>query len=132
MLYRRAVHPHPDPLSRERECTSVVATSRTLLILLRLARDPLEQFLDLAVLLALAVGPFADHLLFGAHMRQQTLNGGGEIGARGGGAAAGAAFFQSGPQPLDRGLKLAARAGGALAGIFLHRGGEPVFEVGVD
>src|ERR1700684_2461568 len=84
------------------------------LILLRLARDPLEQFLDLAVLLALAVGPFADHLLFGAHMRHQTLNGFGEIGHRGGGAAAGAAFFQSGPQPLDRGLKLAARAGGAL------------------
>src|SRR6202790_1861434 len=124
MLYRRAVHPHPDPLSRERECTSVVATSRTLLTFLGLARDPLEQFLDLAVLLALAVGPFADHLLFGAHMRHQTLNGFGKIGHRGGGAAARTALFQAAPQPLDRCLEFAAGARGAIGGIFEHRGGE--------
>src|SRR6266404_8287512 len=29
-------------------------------------------------------------------------------------------------------LQVAARAGGALAGIFAHRGGEPVFEVGIE
>ncbi len=66
-----------------------------LLTLLGLTRDVLEQLLDLAVLLALAVGPFADHLLFGPHMRDQTLNGFGEIGHRGGGAAARAALFQT-------------------------------------
>ena len=33
-----------------------------------------EQLLDLAVLLALAVGPFADHLLLGAHVRDQRLD----------------------------------------------------------
>ena len=56
-------------------------------VLLGLARDPLQQFLDLAVLLALAVGPFADHLLFVPHMGDQTLNGFGEVGHRGRGAA---------------------------------------------
>src|ERR1700722_20644797 len=88
------------------------------LIILRLARDPLEQLLDLAILLALAVGPFADHLLFGAHMRDQSLDGFGEIGHRSRRAAAAAAFLPGGAQFFDRVLQLAAGAGGAVAGIF--------------
>src|ERR1700716_1149813 len=83
------------------------------LTLLGLARDVLEQFLDLAVLLALAVGPFADHLLFGPHMRDQALDGFGEVGHRRGGAAAAAALFEARPQPLDRGMHLAAAPGRA-------------------
>src|SRR5258705_13515442 len=78
------------------------------LTLLGLAREVLEQFLDLAVLLALAVGPFADHLLFGPHMRDQTLNGFGEIGHRGGSATAPAAFIERQPQSLDGRLEFAA------------------------
>src|SRR5580700_10857212 len=81
------------------------------LTLLRLAGEPLQQSLDFAVLLALAVGPFADHLLLGPHMRDQALDGFGQIGHRPGGAAARDAFLQGQPQPLDRGLKLAAAAG---------------------
>src|SRR5260221_2164397 len=102
------------------------------LVLLGLARDPLEQFLDFAVLLALAVGPFADHLLLGPHMCHQALNGFGEVGHRSCGAAAGAALFEGGPQPIDGSLKFAARARSALAGISTHGGGEPVFEVGIE
>src|ERR1700694_840418 len=64
-----------------------------LLAFLGLARDALQQALDLAVLLTLAVGPFADHLLLGAHMRDQPLNGFGEVGHRGRGASAPAALF---------------------------------------
>src|SRR5882672_9937855 len=101
-------------------------------ILLGLASDALEQFLDLAVLLALAVSPFADQLLLGPHMRDQALNGFGEIGHRRHGAAAAAALFEARPQTFDRGLKLAAGARGALAGISAHGGGEPVFEIGIE
>src|ERR1700716_989981 len=61
-------------------------------ILLGLTCDPLQQFLDFAVLLALTVGPFADHLLLVPHMRNQTLNGFGEVGHGSGGAAVAAAF----------------------------------------
>src|SRR3981081_1464694 len=84
------------------------------LTLLGLARDVLEQFPDLAILLALAVGPFADHLLFGPHMRHQALNGFGEIGHRSCGAAARATLFQGEPQPLDRALKFTARGAAGL------------------
>src|ERR1700722_16919448 len=97
------------------------------LIILRLARDPLEQFLDLAVLLALAVGPFTDHLLLPAHMRHQPLNGFGKVGHRRGGAAAAAALLHGRAQPFDGGLQVAA---GGLRGIAAHRGGEPVFKGG--
>src|ERR1700712_5572216 len=103
------------------------------LILLRLARDVLEQFLDLAVLLALAVGPFADHLLLGAHMRDQTLDRFGEVGHRRRGAAAAAAFLDYRAQAFHRVLQFAADAGGgAFPGISPPRGGEPVLEVGVE
>src|SRR6202035_575317 len=92
------------------------------LILLGLAGEALEQFLDFAVLLAVAVGPFADHLLLGAHMRDQALNGFGEIGHRRSGVAAGAALFQTLPQPLDRALQFATGAAAhAFSGIFAHR-----------
>src|ERR1700674_5453412 len=115
------------PCVSNREAGDTWARSLTLL---GLAGEALEQFLDLAVLLALAVGPFADHLLFGPHMRDQPLNGFGEIGHRGRGAAARTALFQRSPQPLDSCLKFAAGAG--FAGIFAHRGGEPVFEIGIE
>src|SRR4030081_3187497 len=112
---------------------SVRGTIYLFLILFGLARDPLQQFLDLAVLLALAVGPFADHLLLVPHMRDQPLNGLGEVGHRRGGAAATAAFLQRRPQLRDGGLKFAAaRGGAALAGIAAPRGGPPVFEVGIE
>src|SRR3954462_1614629 len=78
------------------------------LTLLGLTRDALPQAPDLAVLLALAVGPFADHLLFGPHMRDQRLDGFGEARHRCGGAAAAAAFLEHRAQALDHGLKLAA------------------------
>src|SRR3954447_9846487 len=102
------------------------------LTLLGLTRDALQQAPDLAVLLALAVGPFADHLLLGPHMRDQRLDGFGEARHRRGGAAAGAAVLEHGAQPLDDGLKLAAGDAAAtatggdrhLAGaIFAHGGG---------
>src|SRR6266576_2147613 len=64
----------------------------TMSILLGLTCDPLQQFLDFAVLLPLTVGPFANHLLLVPHMRDQTLNGFGEIGHGSGGAAFTAAF----------------------------------------
>src|SRR3954468_15469943 len=100
--------------------------------LLGLACDALQQALDLAVLLALAVGPFADHLLLGAHMRDQALNGLREVGHRSSGAAVVAAFLHGGAQALDGVLQVAAGAGGALAGIFLDGGGKPVFQIGVE
>src|SRR3954470_17750612 len=104
------------------------------LTLLGLTRDALQQAPDLAVLLALAVGPFADHLLLGPHMRAQRLDGFGEARHRRGGAAAAAAFLEHGAQALDDGLKLAAgnaatTAGGdshLAAAIFAHGGGKPV------
>src|SRR5579872_6968312 len=68
-----------------------------LLTLLLLASEAFEQFLDLAVLFALAIGPFADHLLLGAHMRDQALNGFREIGHGGRGRAVGAAFLDRRP-----------------------------------
>src|SRR4051812_35262959 len=77
-------------------------------VLLRLAREALQQFLDLAVLLALAVGPFADHLLLGPHMRDQALNRLREVGHRSGGAAVVAAFLHGGAQALDGVLQVAA------------------------
>src|SRR6266700_1964837 len=108
------------------------------LTLFRLARDAFQEAPDLAVLLALAVGPFANHLLLGPHVRDQRLDGFGETGHRRGGAAAGGAFLEHDAQPLDRGLELAARNAAArcdghlAAAIFAHGGGEPVFEVGVE
>src|SRR4051794_30663824 len=87
---------------------------RGTLILLRLPCEALQQLLDLAVLLALAVGPFADHLLLGAHMRDQALDRLREVGHRRRGAAIVAAFLHRGAQPLDRMLQVAAGAGGAL------------------
>src|SRR5947208_2847010 len=83
------------------------------LTLFRLAGDAFQQSPDLAVLLALAVGPFADHLLLGPHVRDQRLDRLGEAGHRRGGAAAGGAFLEHEAQPVDRGLKLAARSGAA-------------------
>src|SRR5262249_43051203 len=70
--------------------------------LLGLARDALEQALDFLVLLALAVGPFADHLLLGAHMRDQSLDRLCKIGHRGGGVAGGAAFLHGMALPPTR------------------------------
>src|SRR3954452_12929908 len=104
------------------------------LTLLGLTRDALQQAPDLAVLLALAVGPFADHLLLGPHMRDQRLDGFGEARHRRGSAAAAAAFRNHGAQALDDGLNLAAGnppapTGGArplAAAIFAHGGGKPV------
>src|SRR5882672_965162 len=75
--------------------------------LLGLERDALQQALDLAVLLALAVGPFADHLLLGAHMRDQALNGFGEIGHRRRSVAA-AAFLHRRAQAVEGVLQVAA------------------------
>src|SRR6516165_4369220 len=90
--------------------------------LLMLAREALEQPLDLAVLLGLAVGPFPDHLLLGAHMRDQPLDRFGEIGhCRGRGAAA--AVLDRRAQPFERGLHVA--GGRSVAAIFANRGGEP-------
>src|SRR6476646_7438258 len=87
--------PSPQPSPRGEGAHFRCLNVSRFLALLRLTRDPLEYFLDLAVLLALAVGPFADHLLFGPHMRDQTLNGFGEVGHRGGSGTARAALFQT-------------------------------------
>src|ERR1700752_994292 len=98
--------------------------------LLGLPREPLQQPLDLAVLLALAVGPFPDHLLLGAHMRDQSLNGLREIGHCGRGVAA--------APTLTRGAQFVGREGevpgrrSAIVAIVAHGGGEPVFEIGVE
>ena len=61
----------------------------------------------LAALLALAVGPFPDHLLLGAHMRNQPLDGFGEICHCRGGVAA-AAFLYRRAQPLQGAGEIAA------------------------
>src|SRR5689334_3969255 len=98
------------------------------LALLALLGEAFEQPLDLAALLALAVSPFADHLLLGAHMRHQSLDGFGEVGHRRGVAAA-AAFFYCRAELVERRGEI---AGHPLAAILAHRGGEPVFEVGVE
>ena len=82
-------------------------------------------------MLALAVGPFADHLLLGAHMRDQALDGLGEVGHRRRGAAAAAALFSHRAYPFHRMLQFAGDAGSAVA-IFAYGGGEPVLEVGVE
>src|ERR1700743_1471059 len=108
-----------------------------LLALLRLAREALQQLLDLAVLLALAVGPFPDHLLLGAHMRDQTLDRFCEVGhRRGGAAAAAAALLERGAQPVDRALQLAAppppRPRRASAENSAPGGGEPVLQIGIE
>src|SRR3954468_4348251 len=86
------------------------------LTLLGLACDALQQTPDLSVLLALAVGPFADHLLLGAHVRDQCLDRFGKARHRRRGAAACAAFLEPRAQPLDRGLKLAAGNAAAPTG----------------
>src|SRR3954447_9097784 len=106
------------------------------LTLLGLTRDALQQAPDLAVLLALAVGPFADHLLLGPHMRDQRLDGFGEARHRRSGATAAAALLEHRAPAPDHGPKLAAgkapaaTAGGArplAVAIFAHGGGKPVF-----
>src|SRR5215213_11451107 len=99
--------------------------------LLGLFGDPLQELLDLAVLLALAVGPFADHLLLGAHMRDQALYGLGEVGHRRRGGAAAAALFDHRAYALHRMLQFAADAGSTIA-IFAHGGGEPVLQIRVE
>src|SRR4051795_4564209 len=93
---------------------------RGTLILLRLPCQALQQFLDLAVLLALAVGPFADHLLLGAHMRDQAFDRLRKVGHRRRGAAVAAAFFDCSAQLVDRVLQIAAGASGAFADISLY------------
>src|SRR5437879_11834452 len=85
-----------------------VRGARSRSALLRLLGDPLQQLLDLAVLLALAVGPFADHLLLGAHMRDQALDGLGAVGHRRRGVAAAAALFNHRAYPFPRLLPFAA------------------------
>src|SRR5215813_5255770 len=98
--------------------------------LLGLPRQPLQQPLDLAVLLTLAVGPFPDHLLLSAHMRDQPLNGLREIGHRRGGGAATAAFLDRDTQLVECGGEVA--RGRAVIAIVADRRGEPVLEVGVE
>src|SRR4029079_10637709 len=119
--------------SRAAPCPGHEHSSLTLLslprTLLRLPRDPLQELLDLAVLFALAVGPFADHLLLGAHVRDQALDRFGEVGHRRRGIAAAAAFLGYGPKLFHHMLYFAASA---VAVTFAHRGGEPVFEVGIE
>src|SRR5262249_61930616 len=100
------------------------------LVLLGLAREAFEQPLDFAVLFALAVGPFPDHLLLGAHMRDQALDGVGKIGYCRYRAAVAAAFLDGCAQPLDCALQVA--AGALAAAVFANGGGEPVFEIGVE
>src|SRR6185437_13767189 len=100
------------------------------LALFGLLREPLQEALDLAVLLTLAVGPFPDHLLLGAHMRYQPLDRLGEVRHRCSGAPATASFLDSRPQPLERDRNLAGRA--ALIAIMAHGGGKPVLEIGVE
>src|SRR3569833_604575 len=103
------------------------------LALLRLPGQALQQPLDFAALLALADGPFANHLLLGPHVADQSLDRLGEVGHRRGGAAV-AAFLHRGAQPLDGSRQFAAAASGAdaVAAIFAYRGGEPVLEIGVE
>ena len=64
-------------------------------------------------------------------MRDQTLDGLGEVGHRRRGVSAAAAFFKHRAYPFHRMLQFAAEAGSAIA-IFAHGGGEPVLEVGVE
>src|SRR4029077_2412822 len=113
-----------------REEKPVPTFSDHALTFLGLPCESLQEPLDLAILLALSVGPFPDHLLLGAHVRDEALNGFGQIGHRSRGAAACTAFFQRLPQPVDRGLQFTARS--LLAGIVAYRGSQPVFELGVE
>src|SRR5262245_15112555 len=109
-----------------------IVTWSSMSVLLWLACDSLKQALALLVLLALAVSPFADHLLLGAHMRDQPLDRLGKIGHRRGGVAVGAAFLHCLPQPVQRLLQAGADSAGAariVTGIFAHGGGKPVFQI---
>src|ERR1700728_3831669 len=54
------------------------------------ARQDFHEAADVVVELSLRVRPVADHLLFGAHVLHQALDGFGEIGHGGGGRLAGA------------------------------------------
>src|SRR5215472_9048590 len=62
----------PVPTFRDHALNLVVLTS-----------EPFEQALDVLLLLRLRVGPIADHLLFGAHVIDEAVDGLGEIRHRG-------------------------------------------------
>src|SRR5262249_52427455 len=98
---------------------------------LLLAGEALKQALDLAVLLALAVRPFPDHLLLGAHMRNEPLDRFREVRHRRCRAAA-ATFLDGSAEPLDYGRELAGGGPAPAAAIFAHRRGQPVLEIGVE
>src|SRR5664279_4440924 len=66
------------------------------------AQHAFEKFLDLALLLGLAVDPIADHLLLGAHVVHEALDRLGEIGHGIGGGLAGAGLVDGFAQTFDR------------------------------
>ena len=66
-----------------------------------LAHENFQQAANLAMLLGLRIDPVADHLLLGAHVVDQPLNGLGQIGHGGGGRSARPALADRLFQPLD-------------------------------
>src|SRR5579859_4447048 len=100
-------NPSPQPSPRGRG-SAVPMLLQFASALLRLTGEAFEQSLDLPVLLALAVSPFADHLLLGAHVGHEALDGFGEARHGRRRRLAAAALFECRAQPVDRALKIAA------------------------
>ncbi len=94
----------------------------------------LQQPLDFALLVGLAVDPDADRLLLGAHVLHQCLDGFGQIGHRGGSDLAAASLIDRGTQALNRVAHFCGAAGGEgwLGCMVVDRGGEPVLQFGVE
>ena len=99
-----------------------------------LAHDQFQQPLDLALLLGLGFDPVANGLLLGAHLVDQALDGLGEIGHHRGGGLIAAGFIDGRAQALDGAAYFAEPGGGdsRLGGLVVHRGGEPIFELGIE
>ena len=67
------------PRSRPLRASAMLSHGFAQIVLALLARDALQQPVGLARLRGLAVGPVADHLLLGAHVADEAVDGLGEI-----------------------------------------------------
>ena len=99
-----------------------------------LAHHDLKEFLDFALLRGLRVHPVADHLLFGTHMVDETLDRLGKVGHGGRSGFAGLDLIDGAAQAVDRGPDFAAHAGRdcRLGRLIVDGGGEPVLEFRVE
>src|SRR5262250_1546233 len=101
-------------------------------------RKDFQQPPDFTMLYCLCVNPFTNQLLFAAHMMDEALYGLGQICHRAGCALAGAAFHHNVTQTFDHRMNFTSMPHrgwdhvGRLNHKVPYRGGEPVFEIGVE